>query len=133
MKTRNSQRLPLLALILAIVATGPLVADTGVTPPPLDLDFQEPIPMSCPTCEGSFTTSPGSNQPSHWGHGTSCSAAKVDLEQKTRNAAYLDCQNRGYDTHCNIQVIELACYFDSGVWVSDGYADYGCIEAQPFC
>jgi hypothetical protein len=114
-------RLLLLAGLLALI---PFV----VSAPDVDAAY------NCSVCEGSYTTAVGGANPSsHWGKGSDCSAAYNDLSTQIYQAAQADCRARGYMSSCDVQVVELACYFSNGQYISDGYGNYSCRTWGPFC
>lgn len=92
--------------------------------------------LACSQCVGFYTTSPGGNQASHWGLGSSCAAAALDLETQLYVAANTDCQNRGFMGACNQQVVLLgSCWWSAQYqkYVRDGYMNYSCKTFGPEC
>lgn len=89
----------------------------------------QPISLaSCTTCAGNYTTSSGGGAASHWGMGTSCTAAQTDLTNQTRAAASSFCF--GVDDYgvCSFSVVvTTACWSPSyGQYQVDGYANFKC-------
>ncbi len=89
------------------------------TPAPIAL-------ANCISCSGSYTTSTGGA--SHWGFGSTCSAALTDLTSKTKAAANSYCLNNVDDyLSCNFAVVVTAgCNWNGSQYQYDGYANFSC-------
>ncbi len=90
-----------------------------------------PAPVSqatCIACTGNYTTSPGGGAASHWGMGTSCTAAQTDLNNQTRAAANSVCYSIDDYGVCSFSVVVTgACWSPSyGTYQVDGYANFKC-------
>ena len=103
----------------AAQSTDPLAA--LFTPAPISL-------ASCTPCIGSYTTSPGGGAASHWGMGSSCTAAQTDLTNQTRSAANAVCFDIDDYGVCSFSVVvTAACWSPSyGTYQVDGYANFKC-------
>ncbi len=117
------------ALTLALLSNAPAAFAAPAGADPLaDLFNPAPISMACTTCTGSYTTSPGGGAASHWGMGTSCTAAQTDLSNQARAVANAFCY--GVDDYgvCSFAVVVTgACWSPSyGQYQVDGYANYKC-------
>lgn len=129
------QKLSLLVLGFALVGTSGARADQAV--PIEDLFESRAEVLACSQCVGFYTTSPGGNQASHWGLGSSCTAAANDLSTQLFIAANDDCESRGFLMGaCNQQVVVLgSCWWSTQYqkYVRDGYINYGCKTFGPEC
>jgi hypothetical protein len=86
----------------------------------------------CIECVTGYTTSP-SDTASHWGKGSSCSAAQSDLDQKLLDAAEQFCGPTSIGS-CQLQVqVTAPCWHNGTEYVVDGYADFGCYEGDMIC
>jgi hypothetical protein len=90
-----------------------------------------PAPISqasCIACSGSYTTSAGGGAASHWGFGSTCSAALTDLTNQTKAAANNYCLANVDDyLSCNFAVVITGgCAWTGSQYRYDGYANFSC-------
>lgn len=120
--------LALAVLVTSLVGPGALAGADTPTGPGGDLFTPEPIETAvCWSCAGSYTTSPGGGAASHWGMGSSCSAAQTDFNSQTGSAANQVCWGEGAEYACAIsRVVTAACFWNGSMYQIDGYANFKC-------
>ncbi|MDX1997612.1 MAG: hypothetical protein SF066_07810 [Thermoanaerobaculia bacterium] len=105
----------------AFAGDAPLVAES-------DLFVPEVLETAaCWSCSGNYTTSPGGGAASHWGKGSSCTAATNDFNNQTFTAATTSCYGLGAEYACSVsRVVTAACFWNGSMYQVDGYANYRC-------
>jgi hypothetical protein len=114
------------ALVLFVV----LPAFASEAPPELDSQLFVPETLEtavCWSCSGTYTTSPGGGAASHWGKGSSCTAATSDFNTQTFNAANFVCYGFDAEYACSVsRVVTAACFWNGSMYQVDGYANFKC-------
>lgn len=134
----------LCALGLTLLALSPASAEEAApraTSTPSLEELFTPTPQPVSACFGCgsvvYTTSPGGGAPSHWGKGTSCANAQSDLTTQTRTAANAICalESDGLGACRSTVVVTTSCWWSPayGLYVVDGYANFGCRYETGVC
>lgn len=123
------RRLVVALAFVTLLGSPAAFSAVAASPPDSDLFAPEPIQTAvCTSCVGTYTTSPGGGAASHWGMGTSCTAAQSDLTAQTRAAANSYCLSYVDDyPSCSLTVVvTAACFWNGSTYQVDGYANFKC-------
>jgi hypothetical protein len=118
------------ALVGALVAVLALPVFASESAPVLESELFTPEAIEtavCWSCSGSYTTSPGGAAASHWGKGSSCTAAQNDFNSQTGSAANQTCWTLGAEYACSVaRIVTAACFWNGSMYQVDGYANFKC-------
>lgn len=113
--------------VFALLAVSAFAAET---PPGVASDLFVPEVLEtavCWSCSGNYTTSPGGGAASHWGKGSSCTAATTDFNNQTFSAATTSCYGQGAEYACSVsRVVTAACFWNGSMYQVDGYTNFKC-------